>query len=468
MKTARTNKTKYSAVAAILFAVLLIVSSFIGSGAQFARAAVSPYSSALADLQKDKNFDVAAYPRVSGDYSLQVIQIAESTDGELFIYVYQPIGTTRVYAATTVNISTTVKEDLQYDNYGLELLSSIGTLNKYKVKDFEVKTDDVRYYDISAIYRKWSNSVDGVPDNDNTASEKAYAVGQLWTAQTAADGKVTYACKDVEVLDVTKQFVHFIRFGSDFEMDGLKSKDSHFFAFSCDHAIDALVSADLHFCTTDYKQMEGQSVGLIEDTKQEHFVTVDYTTPGPNPTQTWQRLTSTATYLQERDVPEDEAERIKGYDWIINFYETDYKRDFGGKDILYTLLIPGGFIWAIVDACTLYGTIVTDVTLMRLEFEYAGDVYNLGVVSDKQTGDVNAPGENCGNCNFLGSLPWWAYLIIICFAPVALVLLVFFIKWLFVFLFVTLPKRRKERKAAARTKPKQKSKSKRKKAGKSK
>ena len=75
-----------------------------------ASAAESPdikYTSVLEDLQKDATFDINDYPYAAGDYSLQVIQIAESVNDKLFVYVYQPSAPSRLLEATTIRISTT-------------------------------------------------------------------------------------------------------------------------------------------------------------------------------------------------------------------------------------------------------------------------------------------------------------------------------------------------------------------------
>ena len=48
------------------------------------------YSNVLDDLKKDSTFDVATYPDDPEDVSVKLIQIAESEDGQLFLYVYQP------------------------------------------------------------------------------------------------------------------------------------------------------------------------------------------------------------------------------------------------------------------------------------------------------------------------------------------------------------------------------------------
>ena len=48
------------------------------------------YTDVLEDLQTDENFDESKYYANSEDTSLSVIQIAESSNGELFVYVYRP------------------------------------------------------------------------------------------------------------------------------------------------------------------------------------------------------------------------------------------------------------------------------------------------------------------------------------------------------------------------------------------
>lgn len=50
------------------------------------------YTNVLEDLQRDSSFSKENYPEKETDYSLQIIQLAESSDKELFVYVYQPSG----------------------------------------------------------------------------------------------------------------------------------------------------------------------------------------------------------------------------------------------------------------------------------------------------------------------------------------------------------------------------------------
>ena len=99
-------------------------------------------------------------------------------------------------------------------------------------------------------------------------------------------------------------------------------------------------------------------------------------------------------FFNEVEISDEEKQTLSKYDWILNFYETEYERDYGGKDIVITLLVPGGWIWSLINGLTTSGTKVSDVTLMRLEFEYDGKIYNMGVVSDKQTGSFNPTNGN--------------------------------------------------------------------------
>ena len=65
-----------------------LIAMYSGVGTTY--AATTNYSNVLDDLKEDSAFNLKDYPAIIFDYNLNVIQIAESTDGELFVYVYQP------------------------------------------------------------------------------------------------------------------------------------------------------------------------------------------------------------------------------------------------------------------------------------------------------------------------------------------------------------------------------------------
>ena len=161
--------------------VLCLLVSVVFGGRQIlsAYAAETAYTNVMDDLQKDEMFSLADYPDNAEDYSIQVEQIAESVNNELFIYTYQPSQKTKFLTATDINMSLSNSAD-GTQLYDLVLLSSEGVFCKYKVKDFVVKSEDaVRYYNISAIYRAWDESIDDETGNDNTKDGVAFSVGKL-------------------------------------------------------------------------------------------------------------------------------------------------------------------------------------------------------------------------------------------------------------------------------------------------
>ena len=66
------------------------LSIFFSAFSITASAETFSYSNVLDDLKKDPSFDPNDFKIDSDDYSLNVIQIAESDDGKLFLYIHQP------------------------------------------------------------------------------------------------------------------------------------------------------------------------------------------------------------------------------------------------------------------------------------------------------------------------------------------------------------------------------------------
>ena len=229
---------------AILLGFLFIAGSLCCVPTAHVRADATQYTSVLDDLKKDETFNIAKYPTNRDDYSLQVIQIAESVDDDLFVYVYQPSRGQKGSFATSVNISTSIKDSLYYENYELLLIDCYTTLFKYKVVDFTVKSDALRYYDISAVYRAFIDGIDKAPNDGTELTEISYNVGQLWTVSTVMDN-VTYNMSLFDTIEITDKFVGYIRYEGGFELAQNRSCDSHFVAFSTDKYIDKLFEAQV-------------------------------------------------------------------------------------------------------------------------------------------------------------------------------------------------------------------------------
>lgn len=103
-------------------------------------------------------------------------------------------------------------------------------------------------------------------------------------------------------------------------------------------------------------------------------------------TYTWDRIETVDEFISENEgwqnvysgaiidvnvgseITEEGKAALKGKKWVLRFAETDYSLNSGYGSV------------------TSFSTLVGDVTILRLKFETGGEVYNLGVVDNKQTG----------------------------------------------------------------------------------
>ena len=360
---------KNCAIGVIFTLVCLVLAFLLLPSPVYAESISSGYSSPVDDLKSDPDFDESLYPTNEKDYSLQVVQIAESTDGELLVYVYQPSNGIKDYTATSINISTAINDSLYYKNYKLELLSKDGVFCKYRVKDFTVKEEVLRYYDISSIFRKYDKDVDeGLPEyNENDINEVSYNV----------DGSVIYSCLDTETIVIQNKYVGYLRYSNGFKLYQDKC-DSWFVAFSTDKPIDRLMEADVDYMIQDYTWFTDPNQGYQkfeshgELTKKS--VTLNYTDVAGSTADgwfaheyTWNRIESVDDFIANEDLTEEAKKDLDNMDWVLRFAETNYtyRSDSSG------------------EYCNMSN--VSEVTILRLKFETDGVIYNLGVVDNKQS-----------------------------------------------------------------------------------
>ena len=92
-------------------ALLLLVTTLLGVlvclPLQASASSLRDSSDVLADLKQDPSFNTDDYPVVNGDTAINFIHLAESEQGEVLIYVYQPHETYAKYRASSINISAT-------------------------------------------------------------------------------------------------------------------------------------------------------------------------------------------------------------------------------------------------------------------------------------------------------------------------------------------------------------------------
>lgn len=394
----RLNKKIHNFVATLFVILFFVFIFFAGGGVATVYAATSSntlYTNVIDDLKKDSGFKPSNYPENAEDYGLQVIQLAESADKELFIYVYQPSGQTKNFTACSVNISTTINDNISFINYKLQKLNSNGVFFKYKVSDFTVKTEPTRYYAISSIYRPFDESIDKPASDGNTVTEVNYNVSKQYCFGEI-NGKPYVNCVDIETIVVTDKFVGFVRYKDGFKLY-VGACDSHFVAFNTDKPIDKLLEADVYYTMQKYSwsvvPLQGEKETFGE--KSENYAYLKYTDKVEHTggglfagTYKWDRIETTQQFIAENDLTQnvysgaiidvsvankitDEGKAaLQGKKWVLRFAETSYS-------------LSG---YPSTGSTFENTTLVGDVTILRLKFETDGITYNLGTIDNKQTG----------------------------------------------------------------------------------
>ena len=350
-------------------------------------------SGVLEDLSKDASFSAANYPAAAKDYSLQIIQLAESADKELFVYVYQP--SRDKVEASSINISTTINDDISFFNYSLELLNFDGTLFKYKVTYFKVKKDPVRYYAISSIYRPFNAGIGDKKSGNNTINEVNYAVNRQYCFGEI-NGKPYVSCVDIETIVITDKFVGFVRYKDGFKLY-VGACDSHFVAFNTDKPIDKLLEADVYYTSQSYSWLFAIGVGQNETfgEKKDNYAYLKYTDKVEHTgdgffagTYKWDRIQTVDDFINGENrenvyhgavldvkvsskLTDEALNELKGKKWVLRFIETAYSLSGGANGSTSTK-----------------STLIGNVTILRLKFETDGITYNLGVIDNKQTGST--------------------------------------------------------------------------------
>ena len=390
----KTNK--YIAVVfLLLLAVSLLLTMFVG-GVGMAHASTTDNNSyVLYDLQNDSKFNELDYPEKTGDYSLEVIGIAESVDDELFVYVYQPSGKTVDLRATSINISKGYKT-LDFKIYNLTFCNSHKTLYKYKVDKFQVEDTRTRYYDITTIRRAFNKDYgDKGTGNDNTISEVPFSVSKIYKF-TVENGEFVVETRDTDTIRVLSKYVGFVRYTNGFL--GIKSScDSHFVAFSTDISIDKLTEADIYYCKQSYSYdsydvLSPDTFGEVEEkysyVTDKQDIQYELKVLWNKDTICRDRIQTVDDFIASEDfeyvyecgifdvkieskISEKGISNLKDCKWVVRFAETPYQ-----------YYLTGGY----APRKRVNYEIVSDVSVLRLEGISDGEPFNLGVVDNKQSG----------------------------------------------------------------------------------
>lgn len=410
-----TSKQKNKRLLYAFFTLLLLFFTIIcGRGIIPARADILGYSDVLADLQLSSSFDKTAYFEDANDTSLQIIQIAESSGNNLFVYTYQPCQNSTYLVASKINMSLTDKMSGEVsdssalnDNdkpklYDLTLINSSGVFCKYKVDNFTVGNESVRYYNIFSIYREFIEGVDGEKANGNIVDYKAFPVGKLYKVETV-DNIVKYSCKLTEVVEIINPFVDFLSYyngatwGNMFGLEGIEYTDVHYIAFSTNKQIDTLKEVDVTYKTQSYHGYN--NVYSYGEKSDDQYKTLTGDMGGSTPDSgftaqkySWKCIQRSVDFINSTSLNSDTADIVKNSEFVLVFLTTQYSEKEEWS------MMQGHY--KIID-----GTKVSDVSILRLLFETNGKTYNLGVLMDIQEGD-NIP----GNQSDIETIGFWAYI----------------------------------------------------------
>lgn len=350
-------------------------------------ATANGYSSVLDDLHKDSSFKESDYPARDNDYSLSVIQIAESVDGELFIYAYQPSDNTLDFVGTYISMylgESVNGEDFKPTLYEISLISTQGVFDKYVVNDFKVSTEAYRYYNIVSIYRPYSAIADGKDLSIGNTEEIAYKVGQQWCAYTYND-VTTYEMNTFKTVEIEVTANGYVTFEAGFSWGNFVGMsddcDAHFIAFNFeDYKVPYIYDADLSYRV----RKKTRSVGIGHSGEWEYGeysepinVTLKATDEAvfkdgaiKETTYKWNRISSSTDFVnmfesQNGELYESDRETILSSQWVFAFCETE--NDF----------VSG------MGLSTWYEYDVEDVAILRIHFrDISGKIYNLGVVAN--------------------------------------------------------------------------------------
>lgn len=422
-------------IISLLSLFILLFTSFI-SVSPFVVNANDIYTTIYEDLSNDENFTIDNYPVVKDKYELDIIEIAESSDKDLFIYVYNP---SLELQTKKVALSTDSVTNPSFKIYDLEIIDYYSTIEKYRVKEFSASTDNVRYYSISQIYRLFNTKIDTNKDKENV-NYIIHAIKDKWTFNTNSDGTLTVDKTNIDVITITDKFTSYKRYDEGFFLD-YEACDSHFIAFNTDKNIEDLKSAVIKYSVQE-KYYEGhlsgvflgnfdngllspifntwalvpskekrmqdyhtllpidkEEIGKLED-KHIELKDTDVYTGGSKlfvEDYSYSRIQKVEEFLEKENgkntFKEEYYNNIKNKKWVLRFAETDYVYDewiniLKGNPL--TKYEYESYLWSEKF------TEVTEVAILQLSFETDGVTYQLPVIDNLESGTKDPVNNDWG------------------------------------------------------------------------
>ena len=426
----------------IVFAVLLVSVS----STAFAYA-TAEYSDVLYDLSLDDEFVAKKdelYKADDEDFSIELINVAESADNRLLIYTHHPAGEKVFLPAKYIRMQ--MEEGV--NDYSLTLISQNGRFAKYIVNDFIVSEEVERVYKIVALLREFNQEYDenAYIDQDQTIACVSFPVGKQYYFSQDENLESINKCFDLAVIQVTDKFLGHVRYPGGFPPFVFSSCDSFFLAFDTDLPIERLTRATIRYTHRYYYEtLYGNPNDIFPDSVQvsvsgpllaEKILTEEQKGSFDGglffPEYTWKRIETVSDFLKtpELEFTDSEKQILSSKKWVLRFCEEDVFQYWEGAYLL--------------THCSL----ISDVSLFELEFLLNGQTYNLGVVDNYQTGSRNAFGHYSLTNKYLLMIVFFAillaFLVIVIFLFPKIILkffsfvldaILFVIKWFFIILW---------------------------------
>ncbi len=386
-------KTKILKISSLI-AIVILALCMLMSYSSVAVFAVTDETTVLDELQSDPDFDITAYEDNAEDFSLQVIQIGEDKDKELYIYTYQPAHNSIDLLGTKVSISYGYSMNgagLSPKLYDLELVSTSGVFDKYHVKGFTPSKDGDRYYNIVSIYREYNSVVDDEYDETFPTTGKAYSVGQQWYVCDLNDGKY-YEMNTFKTMPVDTVLGGPILFKDGLTWGSLINRSEPtqcwIYCFNAEeyqikHIYDADLTYSIRKVIHNWHYLTGESYDYKDDQPNLKITLADtdvmlHVGSGVGAKDfEWNRILSSDEFIttaeeQGVEFTDEQKQKIQSSQWVFTYLETDY--------------VYSGYSSGFGNSVSSYTEIyydVYDVGLLRLHFQdFSGMYYDLGVVND--------------------------------------------------------------------------------------
>lgn len=368
------------------FMLCMICSSFCFS----VNAVGKQFSSVMSDLSQDVSFNLAQYPSTTASDVMILDRIAESTDKELFVYVYQPGAAEKPLSASKISLSTSLT-DPAWDLYDLELIDRSGVFAKYLVKGFSVSDSVVRIYDISELLRPSDADDSDIPGG--SIDEKHITVAKRFIVSGSGD-KINYNWVGIDVVEVTGQYAGFMRYGAG--VFGSTECDAHFIAFSTDRHMDRLLSVDIVYTAQNVTYRSDYTFDFWKVVSgkgnDQTSVTESLSLPVRHPLRIsagetgtfqgdgwfaakyeWDRIQTVEDFKAQENIHGALLNTIDNLQWVLRFTETDF-----------TSVTVSGSVHSEYYANY---TKISNIGFLRFSFETDGKSYTMAAVSDLVTGD---------------------------------------------------------------------------------